>query len=159
MAIISEVIHRLQLNQFSTTTDCHFNEIYQQTNVLNQLFMETNLNTIKDEWNKLVVQSSDLFKPLEKFRQEGKATSLQFLYWDTFLDSIYPVLRDLTRSQREGDWDLYLSAIQRALPLTFAFDRVNYKRWLPLYYEDCISLKSKFPLIYESFINSDSLLI
>ena len=38
------------------------------------------------------------------------------------------------------------------MPLCFAFDRVNYKRWLPLYYEDCLALPDKFPSIYECFL-------
>ena len=41
----------------------------------------------------------------------------------------------------------------RAVPLFFAFDRINYKRCAPLYYEDCLSLADKFPMLYESFNN------
>ena len=33
---------------------------------------------------------------LDSFRQEGRTKSNQFLYWDTLIKSIYPVLRDLT---------------------------------------------------------------
>ena len=64
-----------------------------------------------------------------------------------------PILRDLTRSFREGDWNLHLSSVQRAIPLCFAFDRVNYnKRWLPIYYEDCLNLPLKFPEMYDCFM-------
>ena len=37
------------------------------------------------------------------------------------------------------------------MPLFFAFDRTNYSRWVPLYYEDCIKLEETFPTIYDSF--------
>jgi len=63
-----------------------------------------------------------------------------------------PILQDLTRSFREGDWKLHLSSVQRAIPLCFAFDRVNYKRWLPIYYEDCLSLPVKFPEMHDCFV-------
>ena len=74
------------------------------------------------------------------FREQGRNFSEQFLYWDNFLTQIFPVIRNLTHSHRESYWELYLSAIRRALPLCFALDRVNYKRWLPLYYEDAFVL-------------------
>ena len=37
--------------------------------------------------------------------------------------------------------------------MVFAFDRTNYKRWLPVYFEDCLSLESNFPKIYERFLD------
>ena len=64
-------------------------------------------------------------------------------------------MRDLTRSFREGNWHLHLSAVHRALALCFGFDRINYKRFLPVYYEDCLALPSKFPKLYEGFMNGD----
>ena len=36
----------------------------------------------------------------------------QFKYWDLFLHEIMPVLRELTRSHREGNWQLHLSAVR-----------------------------------------------
>ena len=58
------------------------------------------------------------------------------------MTQIFPVLLDLTHSHRESNGELHLSAIRQALPLCFALDRVNYKRWLPLYYKD--ALKERF---------------
>ena len=46
-----------------------------------------------------------------------------------------------------------MSSIQRSLPLFFGYGKTNYSRWGPIFYEDCMDLKRKFPLIYESFIN------
>ena len=37
----------------------------------------------------------------------------------------------------------------------FAVDRTNYKRWLLLYFEDCLSLPIKYPLTYESFLDGE----
>lgn len=92
-------------------------------------------------------------KEFEIFQINGAERSSQFAFWNTFLDAIYPVLRDLTRSNREGDWEMHLSAVQRALLLVFAFDRTNYKRWLPLYFEDSLTLRDKFPLIHADFLD------
>ena len=90
---------------------------------------------------------------MEKWRVSNFFTGTTLL--KNFIEKVSPVLRDLTYSHREGNWKLHLSAIQRALPLVFAVDRTNYKRWLLLYFEDCLSLPIKYPLIYESFLDGE----
>ena len=88
----------------------------------------------------------------DKYKEEGKLKSEQFQYWNKFLEEIIPILRDLTRSHREGNWKFHLSAVRRSLSLFFAFDRTNYCRRVPLYYEDCVALEKNFPAIYASFL-------
>ena len=46
---------------------------------------------------------------------------------------------------------MHMSAVQRAIPIFFAYDRINYKHWVPLYYEDCLKLADKFPLLHQNF--------
>ena len=41
------------------------------------------------------------------------------------------------------------------MPLIFALGRINYCHWLPLYYEDCIKLKTNFPILHEAFSKVD----
>ena len=89
------------------------------------------------------------------FKVSGSEKSKLFSFWNKFVNEIAPVLRDLTRSFRDANWNLHLSAVQRAISLRFAFDRINYKRWLPLYYEDCLALPEKFPDMHSAFINGD----
>ena len=61
----------------------------------------------------------------------------------------------MTRSFRDVDWYLHLSSVSRAIDLCFSFDCINYKRWLPIYYEDCLALPKHFPKMYQSFLNGD----
>ena len=68
-----------------------------------------------------------------------------------------PVLRDLARSFRDTDWHLHLSFVSGTIDLCFSFDRISYKRWLPIYYEDCLALPKRFLKMYQSFLNSDSI--
>lgn len=58
-------------------------------------------------------------------------------------------------SFREGNWTLHLSAIRRAIPLFFTFDRRNYSRWTPLYFNDCLKLQETFPAIYEDVMKGN----
>ena len=130
-----------------------YKELFKQIGELQNLFQTTHLDhqSILDSWTKHQANLSGFTADLDTFKQNGCKSSQQFEYWNTFLDEIAPVLRDLTRSNREADWKLHISAVRRALPLCFTFDRVNYKRWLPIYYEDCIALPQNFPIIYTSF--------
>ena len=41
------------------------------------------------------------------------------------------------------------------MPLIFDFGQINYCRWLPLYYEDCMKLKTNFPILHEAFNRGD----
>ena len=90
----------------------------------------------------------EIWRRFNGFRKHGCEKSESFLYWEKFIN-------DLTSSFHEGDWNLRLSSIYRAIPLCFAFDHVNYKRWLPLYYEDCLALEQKYPEIHASFLKDD----
>ena len=81
-----------------------------------------------------------------------------FAHWNNFISNIAPVQRDLTRTFRNADWNLHLSSVSRAIELCFSFDCVNYKRWLPLYYEDCLALPERFPDMHAAFMNGDFVL-
>ena len=112
---------------------------------------------IRERWN--TVESCTGYKELKKqfaeFVSSGNETSENFRYWNTFLDVIFPVLNDLTQSFRHGDWNKHLSAVRRAIPLFFAFGHTNYSRWTPIYYEECLNLPLKYPLLQTSFSNCD----
>ena len=95
---------------------------------------------------------SDFTEIFDRYKEERKLKSEQFQYWSKFLEEIIPILRELTRSHREGNWNLHLSAVRRFLSLFFAFERTNYCRCVPLYYEDCIALEKNFLAIYASFL-------
>ena len=111
MAILSEVLYSQVFNQFLFEVN-DTQQVNQQVSELGQLILNT--NTQCTEWEKLVKQSEP-----QNFRENGKMTSKQFLYWNNFIEKVSAVLRDLTYSHREGNWKLHLSAIQRALPLVF----------------------------------------
>ena len=87
----------------------------------------------------------------ETFAKDSREKSTQFPFWHVFLNDVVSVLIDLVRSHREADWDFHLSATRRAIPLFFSFNSTNYRRWVPLYFEDCMTMKSKFPELWDHF--------
>ena len=55
-------------------------------------------------------------------------------------------------SIRYGDWKLLLQCITRILPYTFAFDHINYVRYLSSMLADKLLLPNDFPDIYKNFV-------
>ena len=143
MTLLSEAISQLQLIQFLKEKDCSiFQNLFQQITRYQQLFKTENpdVTEINEKWNKCKDMLSQFQDALNDFKEEGSKSNEQFQYWSIFLEEMARVLRDLTRSHQEGNWHLHLSAIQRAILLFFAYDHMNYSRWTPLYYEDCLKL-------------------
>ena len=85
------------------------------------------------------------------FKSAHEENSEIWKFWNIFTDQVMPILNNLTRSFREGNWSLHLQAIRQALPLFFNCNRSNYCRWLPLYFEDCMNLVTKHPILHQSF--------
>ena len=120
---------------------------------LQNLFQNRQINQseIEMKWNECQLLSCTLEKDFNNFVRKGIEHNIEFAFWNKFLTELYPNLRDLTRSHRVGGWLLHLSALERALPLFFCYNRTIYARWGSLYYEDCLKLPTKFPEIYEEF--------
>ena len=154
MSIIAEAAEHLQLFAFLKQTEISQYEVVVD---LQSLFKDAKQNeqTIRDKWENYYVDFLKFETEFQQFKTRGCEISQTFHYWNRFIEDIAPVLRYLTKSFREADWDLHLSAVHRAIPLCFAFDRINYARWLPIYYEDCLSLPETFPDIHSSFMNGD----
>ena len=55
-------------------------------------------------------------------------------------------------SIRYGDWKLLLQCITRILPYIFAFDHINYLRYLSVELGDKLLLPNDFPDVYENFL-------
>ena len=155
MGLISEALHRLQLIEFIKVIDSsQFQELLENIAELQRLFEKEMLHQrkIQRKLREGKEKMSDFTEVFDKYKEEGKVKSEQFQYWNKFLEEIIPILRDLTRSHREGNWKLHLSAVHRSLSLFFAFDRTNYCRWVLLFYEDCIALEKNFSAICASFL-------
>ena len=72
-------------------------------------------------------------------------------FWMTYIDIIQDILLGLLQVSREGVWDLHLHAIRLMIPWCFAYDRLNYARYLPAYYAQMTNLAASQPEIYQAF--------
>ncbi|KAL8567726.1 hypothetical protein ACOMHN_009034 [Nucella lapillus] len=72
-------------------------------------------------------------------------------FWMSYVDMVEDVLLGLLRASREGNWDLHLHAIRSMIPWCFSYDKLNYARFLPVYYAEMTNLATDHPEIYEEF--------
>lgn len=94
---------------------------------------------------------SFIFQAFNKYLHED--TKGLFAFWVSYLDMV-EVLLALLRSTRLGNWPMHLNAIRDMLPWCFAYNRINYSRYLSLYYRDMMHLEEDHPETYTSFMDA-----
>ena len=82
----------------------------------------------------------DLFQQYLSFLRSDGGPLAQF--WMSYIDMVETLLH-LIRSSREGNWLLHLYAIRAVLPWCFGYDRINYSRYLSVYYAEMTRLSSR----------------
>ena len=65
-------------------------------------------------------------------------------FWMSYLDLI-DLLLAMIRASREGDWDLHISSIRNFIPWCFAYDNINYARYLSSYLSEMSHLEDEHP--------------
>lgn len=73
-----------------------------------------------------------------------------FELWSSYIEMVQ-LLLTFIRATREGNWELHLSAIKSMLPWFFAYDRINYSRYVSVYWCEMINLNITHPDIYREF--------
>ena len=78
-------------------------------------------------------QMLDVYNQYSAYVIERCENDLVFSFWSSFIEMVQLLLLFLCGT-RANDWDLHLSAIRSMLPWFFAYDRVNYQRYLSAYW-------------------------
>ena len=86
----------------------------------------------------------------QSFIEREILENLTLDYRSSYIDTVQGLLLFL-RATREGDWKLHLASLHQILPWFFAYDRVNYARYLPTYISEMDSLPITHPVISDSF--------
>ena len=102
---------------------------------------EESINNILQ--NKVCLEVLHLFDVYTQQIRNGEAGELA-AFWMSYIDMVDIVL-GLVRAAREGKWDLHLQSVRAMIPWLFAYDRVNYARYLPYYYASMTRLDTTHP--------------
>ena len=127
----------------------HYRELTNQVNNLHDDLCQEQLDIILNcvAFEQVMVSWNEYLDFLR--HDNGKLSS----FWMSYVDIVGDILLGLLRASREGNWHLHLSAISKMIPWCFAYDRVNYARYLPAYLTKMYSLKEKHPEVYNIFCN------
>ena len=124
------IVRKVILDHVETGED-----IYYQVNCRDDLDFETfwQESCLQDKYNQFLDAKEKLKngEPLQKF-------------WMSFLRMV-ELLSSAIYSTRYSDWELLLECIRRILPYTFAFDHINYARYLSVMLGDKLQLSNDFP--------------
>ena len=91
----------------------------------------------------------ELFGVYIKFLRCGSGNLSTF--WMLYMDTI-DILLGLIRASREGDWMLHLASVRAMIPWCFAYDRLNYARYLPCYNALVSQLPTTLPSVHAEFM-------
>lgn len=88
------------------------------------------------------------------FVEEESKRSATFRFWSSYIDMIGLLLRFI-RATRSTNWDLHLDSLREMIPWYFAYDRINYSRYLCAYWLEMKALRISHPGkdYYITFVN------
>ena len=75
-------------------------------------------------------------------------------FWLSFIDMV-GLLFNTIYVCRLGRWELLLECIRDIIPYAFAYDHVNYARYLTVMLGDMLSLKETFPEVYHQCVSGN----
>ncbi|XP_034096209.1 uncharacterized protein LOC117562482 [Gymnodraco acuticeps] len=78
------------------------------------------------------------------FVQRRSTENATFAFWSSYIDMMQLLLL-FVRATRESNWQLHLSTVRLMMPWFFAYDRVNYARYLPAYWLEMMNLPVTHP--------------
>ena len=85
---------------------------------------------------------------LDYLRKENGALSV---FWMSHVNMV-EVMLGVIRASREGDWKLHLESIREMIPWCFAYDKLNYARYLPYYYAQMSRLAIDHQDVHKQFM-------
>lgn len=78
------------------------------------------------------------------FVQRKSTDNETFAFWSSYIDMMQLLLL-FVRATQESNWQLHRSTVRLMMPWFFAYDRVNYARYLPAYWLEMVNLPITHP--------------
>ena len=145
--IMFEALNRLAWNGFQRWIEEHHKDkkprVDELMKVLKQLIDSTCGPEFKDVMRSPLFQEvSQLFLSYSHHLRDsnGKLSKFRMSYVD-----MIEVLLGLIRATREGNWSIHLSSLRGIVPWCFAYDNINYARYLSAYLSGMFHLPEEHP--------------
>ena len=125
---------------------------------INGSINEAETTTVTGESVEWVMRSEDFQAVYDNFidlklKMSNDGKTLQ-AFWISYIEMV-DLLLNTIYSVRSGKWELLLECIRDIIPFAFAYDNLNYARYLTGMLGDMLALPTDFPEIYQEFIQGN----
>ena len=130
---LAEAMQRLQYQEFFRENNIA--EYSHELSTLQNLKNGVTQNNIKESQkyiNIFTTESNVLLSDIDNFIRERSSKNENFMFWSQFITRLH-IVKDLLRADREGNWELHIDSLQRAIFEFAAWDSTNYLRWASIY--------------------------
>ena len=144
-----EALHRLRWkNYLKTVDDERKREIMRVAFLLNSSSEDISNRIYDDDVHEIMAD-------YQNYVAEKSKLNPTLNFWSSYID-IVELLLFLVQATREGIWDLHVSALKSMLAWYFAYDLINYARYLSAYITE---IHENLPVTHESihqaFVNGE----
>ena len=131
---------------------CHFNAFLSFD--LKQAIMMINEGGTQLTMDSLPLEILDLCSRYVEFTEETKGGEhgKTAKYWMQYIEMVH-LYHDLSRSVRESDLDLFIHIIPKISCFFFAFNQLNYAKWMVQYHNNLLRWNESHPDINDDFQN------
>ena len=146
--LMFEALHRLRWkNYLKTVDDERKREILRVALSLNSSSEDIS-NRLHDD------DVHEIMADYQNYVAEKSKLNPTFSFWSSYID-IVELLLLFVRATRDGIWDLHVSALKSMLAWYFAYDRINYARYLPAYITEMEKLPVTHESIHQAFVSGE----
>ena len=134
-----EALQHLLIKKLDNCIGCHREELFDQFDELDR--------EVHEEFHQSQAFQS-IFNPYLDLRIAlNKSTFTLQKFWMSFIE-MTELLINIIYACQAGMWDLLLECIREVIPFAFAYDHINYARYLSVMHGEMLSLETDFPEIY-----------
>lgn len=143
--IFYEALNRLLISKVQERATGSFEELLQEISSANSINKQALLD-LKDKNS-----FQDLYNKYSVLKDELHSSEMALpRFWISYIQMVDLLLATIY-SVRSGNWNLLLECIHLIIPFAFAYDNINYARYLTAMLGEMLSLESHFPEIYKEF--------
>ena len=136
------MLHRLQWNGFRSW-------LLANNHPVNYVMIVNKAMDIRKEFSKEtfygLLSMEEFAMLVELYREYSKFHNAPMkVFWDSYLEMV-EVLLNAIRATREGNWEMHIESTKEMLPWFYAYDHIDYARYLPIYLVNMMSLEESHP--------------
>ena len=147
--IVWEAFSRLRWRKFEAFMDSNGTGCQVDFKKISQALKDVRRSCTKDRLTAVmgIGDVKALLEAYEGFCKEQSSSQPLFSFWSSYLEMVELLLAFL-RATREGNWQLHVACLRKFLPWFYAYDRVNYARYMTIYCSEMERLQSTHPAAY-----------